>query len=120
YRYSTFENEVSTLYWDNPWRRTDASDASAYSAPGGGSVGGASRGFADLAADNESGGLFASGRFDVGANGWIQFGVDWIRYEQDEELLPFTLNTAIGPETGAPFPATDPAHQPFGSAGRES
>lgn len=120
YRYSTFENEVSTMYWDNPWRLTDASDGSAYSAPGGGSVSGSSRGFADLAADNESGGFFASGRFDVGATGWIQFGADWIRYEQDEELLPFTLNTAIGPETGAPFLAADPANQPYGTAGRES
>lgn len=120
YRYSTFENEVSTLYWDNPWRLTDASDGSAYSAPGGGSVSGSSRGFADLAADNDSGGFFASGRFDVGASGWINFGVDWIQYEQDEDLLPFTLNTAIGPETGAPFLAADPANQPYGTAGRES
>lgn len=120
YRYSTFENEVSTLYWDNPWRLTDASDGSAYSAPGGGSVAGSSRGFADLAADNDSGGFFASGRFDLGASGWINFGVDWIQYEQDEDLLPFTLNTAIGPETGAPFLAADPANQPYATAGRES
>ncbi|KAB2959040.1 MAG: MtrB/PioB family outer membrane beta-barrel protein [Thermoanaerobaculia bacterium] len=120
YRYSTFENDVSTLYWDNPWRLTDSTHPSAYSAPGTGSVQGAARGFADLAADNDSGALFASGRFDFGTAGWLNVAADWIRYRQDDDLLPFTLNTSIGVATGAPFEAWDPANQPYGSADRES
>lgn len=120
YRYSTFENAVSTLYWDNPWRFNDGSDGSAYLAPGGASVSGASRGIADLSPDNESGALFATSRFDLGTAGWIQVSADWVKNSQDDPLLAYTLNTAIGPETGAPFLASDRANQPYGSADRES
>ena len=119
YRYSTFENSISTLFWDNPWRATDSTDGNAYSSPSwtfkqppevsSGSVGGATRGFFDLAADNEANMVFANGRFDVGQSGSIQAAVNWSRYEQDDPLLPFTLNTAV------PF-----VDQPFGSADREA
>ncbi len=42
------------MYWDNPFRLTGSTDASAYSSPGSGSIGGAGVGFADLWADNKS------------------------------------------------------------------
>ena len=108
------------MYFDNPWRATDATDASAYTAPGTGSVGGAALGFADLAADNQASSLFARGRFDVGAGGWLQAAVNYTRFEQDDRLLPYTLNSAINESTGAPFDATDPANLPHSSANRES
>ena len=47
YRHSTFENNISTLVWDNPFRITDATDRSAYSAPNSGSINGSSTGRAD-------------------------------------------------------------------------
>lgn len=119
YQYSKFTNDTSTMYFDNPWRATDATDPSAYSAPGTGSVGGAARGFADLAADNRASSLFARGRFDLGG-GWLQAAVNYTRFEQDDSLLPYTLNSAINESTGAPFDATDPANLPHSSANRES
>ena len=54
YRYSKFENNISTLIWDNPFRITDATDPTAYTAPGAGSINGSASGFADLAASNRA------------------------------------------------------------------
>ena len=60
YRYSRFENHISTLIWDNPFRITDSTDGRAYLAPGGASIGGSATGFADLAPDNEASQFFIS------------------------------------------------------------
>ncbi|HEX9799532.1 MAG TPA: MtrB/PioB family outer membrane beta-barrel protein [Thermoanaerobaculia bacterium] len=109
YRYSKFENDISTLVFDNPWRSTDATDGSAYSAPGSSSIGGSSRGLYDLAPDNDMGSLFANARFDFDSRGWLQASVNWSRLKQDDPLLPMTLNSAIGEVL-----------QPYGSADREA
>ncbi|MCB1034784.1 MAG: MtrB/PioB family outer membrane beta-barrel protein [Acidobacteria bacterium] len=120
YRYSKFENEISTLVWDNPWRATDASDGAAYLAPSGSSIGGSSRGFVDLAPDSDASAFFANGRFDLTENSWLQAAVTYGKQKQDDPLLPFTLNTAINTSVGAPFDASDPANQVIGSADRKS
>ena len=119
YRHSRFENDVSTLFFDNPWRITDSTDPSAYSSPGftvnpltgttSGSIGGARVGFFDLAPDNDMASFFANGRFDLTGRSWLQFSAAWTQFDQDDPLLPMTLNTAI----------VAPA-QPFGSANREA
>lgn len=122
YRHSTFENDVSTLFWDNPFRLTDATDASAYLAPGAASIAGASRGFSDLAPDNDSGLFFLEGRTEV-AGGWRLSGdVGYNVMEQDEPLLPYTLNTAIvgiDHVTGATFNPTLVSSLPAASADTE-
>lgn len=113
YEYSSFKNNVPTLYWDNPFRFTSATDPSAYSSPGSGSIGGAAVGFADLAPDNQAGTLFVGGRGKFGA--WTANGqVDYIRMKQDDRLLPYTLNAAIVgvDEHGATFDPTNPANLP--------
>ena len=120
YRASQFDNNVSTLVWDNPFRFTDGSDASAYSSPGSGSINGSALGFFDLAASNKASSFFANGRFQIGKSGWIQAAVDRTAFSQDDPLLHYTLNTAINTATGAPFAASNPANQPYGSADRES
>ena len=117
YRYSKFKNDVDTLVFDNPFRFTDATDASAYQAPGSASVGGAATGEADLAPDNESGFLFVNGRLRAGAwnlSGALSYG----RMEQNDRLVPYTLNSAIQGEsfTGATFAANDPANLPTSKA----
>jgi hypothetical protein len=109
YRYSKFENAISTLFFDNPWRLTDATDGGAYLAPGAGSIGGASRGFVDLAPDNDMASLFANARFDFTSRGWLQATVTWSQMKQDDSLLPMSLNSAIGTVL-----------QPYGSADREA
>jgi len=94
YRYSKFENDVNSMIWDNPFRLTDSTHPSAYTGPNSRTVDGSSLGEADLAPDNEAGWLFVSGRYRVGnwnLNGGITFG----SMEQNDSLLPYTLNTAI-------------------------
>ena len=52
YRHSDFENDISTLFWDNPFR-PPTRPTPAYPSPGSGSIGGSAAGFADLAPDND-------------------------------------------------------------------
>lgn len=121
YRYSRFENQISTLIWDNPFRATDSTDGRAYLAPGGASIGGSSLGFADLAPDNESSQLYLSGRRRFGA-WWTHGSASYAVMEQDDPLLPYTLNTSIvgiDPFTGATFDPTDPANLPTSHADTE-
>ena len=114
YRYSQFENNISTLVWDNPFRATNATDPNAYSAPGSGSIGGSVLGFADLAPDNDASLLFVNGRTRFGG-GWYANGrASYQVLSQDDRLLPYTLNTAIVGENfdGSHFDPTNPANLP--------
>jgi MtrB/PioB family decaheme-associated outer membrane protein len=53
-QYNSFANRITTLTFDNPFRITDATDASAYQAPGSASVGGPVFGRVALPPDNEA------------------------------------------------------------------
>jgi len=120
YRHSTFKNDVSTMYWDNPFRLTGATDASAYQSPGSGSIGGSGVGFADLWADNEASLLFVNGRADLGS--WfVQGNVSYNTMTQDDPLLPYTLNSSIKGIgfSHEVFDATDPNKLPTRNADNE-
>jgi MtrB/PioB family decaheme-associated outer membrane protein len=120
YRMSSFENDVSTLFFDNPFRITDSTDAGAYQAPGTGSVAGAALGFADLAPDNEARQFFLSGRAKAGT--WFFNGnAAMINMTQDDPLLPYTLNSAIRGINfdGTTFDPTNPANLPERRADNE-
>lgn len=114
YTHSLFRNDVSTLYWDNPFRATNASDPSAYTAPGAGSIGGAAGGFMDLWPDNDAGTVFVAGRTRFAGTWYANGAVNYIRMRQDERLLPYTLNSAVVgiDEAGQTFDPTDPANLP--------
>ncbi|MCB1008537.1 MAG: MtrB/PioB family outer membrane beta-barrel protein [Acidobacteria bacterium] len=97
YHYSKFENENASMIWDNPFRLTDSTHPSAYSAPSSTTVDGSSLGEAALSPDNDAGWLFVNGRFRAGnwnLNGGITYGT----MEQNDALLPYALNTAIDGE----------------------
>jgi MtrB/PioB family decaheme-associated outer membrane protein len=121
YRHSRFENNVSTVLWDNPFRVTGATDASAYLAPGSGSIGGSAVGFADLAPDNRSDLLFVNGRTRFGGSWWANGSAAYNVMRQDDPLLPYTLNPAITGIgfNGQTFNATDPANLPVRRADTE-
>ncbi len=121
YRYSQFENNISTLIWDNPFRATDATDPNAYSAPGPGSIGGAARGFADLAPDNDASLLFVNGRTRFGGNWHADGRASYQVLSQDDPLLPYTLNSAIVGEGfgGEHFDPTNAANLPAQRADNE-
>ncbi len=80
---SAFENRVSTMIWDNPRRYTDAATT------------GSSRGQMDLAPDNQTVygrlafGMRLAPTTMVSATGSMSVG------EQDDDFLPFTINSAI-------------------------
>jgi Putative outer membrane beta-barrel porin, MtrB/PioB len=117
---STFENDVSTLIWDNPWRITSSTDPNAYQSPSTSSVNGSALGFADLAPDNEAGQLFLSGRARAGS--WFFNGsAAMINMTQDDPLLPYTLNNSIvGLDfSGRELDPTNPANLPVQRADTE-
>jgi hypothetical protein len=96
YTYSKFENNVDRLYWDNPFRFTDSTDASAYQAPSSSSVAGGARGFAALNPDNKRDGFYANGNWRFGKKTYLNFSLNEFNLKQNEALTPFTLNTSIG------------------------
>lgn len=120
YRYSDFTNNVSTLYWDNPFRLIGSTDPSAYQSPSSSSINGAGVGFADLAPDNKANLIFLSGRSRFG-NWFANGSASYNRMEQDDPLLPYTLNPSIVGINfnGSSFNPTDPANLPARSADRE-
>ena len=123
YRYSSFENDVSTLTWDNIWAATDRTDPNAYQSPSASSVRGSSRGFADLAPDNDADILFVDGRLRFGGGWRLSGNVNYSSMSQNDPLLPYTLNTSIvgiDHETGATFDPTLVSNLPATSANAEA
>lgn len=112
YRNSRFENNVGTVIWDNPFRAIDSTDPNAYQSPSASSINGSSRGFADLAADNQANLLFLDGRARFAGNWWINGNASYNVMSQDDPLLPYTLNTSIVglDENGNPFDPTNVAN----------
>ena len=121
YRFSKFENNVSTMIFDNPFRATSATDPSAYTAPGAGSIGGSALGLADLAASNRADLLFVRGRTRFGT--WFATGsASYDAMKQDDPLIPYTLNSSIVGinANGTTFDPTNPANLPARSADRKT
>jgi len=114
YRYSKFDNNIDRLLWDNPFRATDSTDASAYQAPGSASVTGSARGQAALNPDNRSGGVYLNGDWRFSKTTWMNFSLNVFDYKQDAPLLPLTVNSSIRTPSGAL--ATDPSLLPASRA----
>ena len=91
---SIFNNEVSTLVWDNPFRTTDAFPA------------GGSRGRLDLYPDNNAHRLRFAGALNIPHSTRFMASIvpGWMR--QNDPFLPFTINTAD------PTTATNPGPCP--------
>ncbi len=103
FHYNDFANRIQTQTFDNPFRATDATDASAYSAPGSGSIGGAARGRVSLPPDNKS--VTGSLGFLVKFAGHSRFSADAAlgQWSQDSAFMPMTTNTVISlPDQGLP------------------
>jgi hypothetical protein len=87
---SGFENNVSTLYWDNPKRLTDRTSATAY-VNGDGSAAGQM----DLYPDNR----VVRGRMALGLDlphaSMLSATIGLAHYSQNDDWLPMTVNTAI-------------------------
>lgn len=117
YRYSRFENNIDTIYWDNPWRATNSTNSGAYQAPSGTSIAGGSRGIASLNPDNTAGSLFANGNWRWGKKFWLNAAFTQTDLRQDADLEPYLLNSAV--RTTAGLVASDPGILPQRSADRK-
>jgi MtrB/PioB family decaheme-associated outer membrane protein len=83
YQYSNFKNNEDTLIFDNPFRATDA-------------ILGPSRGRIDLAPDNHYHNASVSGSYtDLPLNSRISATAAWGWMIQNDDLIPYTINTAI-------------------------
>ena len=87
---SIFDNDVQTLIWDNPYRITDSTYASAYSAGNG-----TAHGRMALWPSNDAVKFYLSGSFRPLKTTWISAAVSYGTFNQNEKLLPSTVNTAI-------------------------
>jgi MtrB/PioB family decaheme-associated outer membrane protein len=103
FRYNDFSNRFATQSFDNPFRAVDSTDASAYTAPGSGSIGGAKVGRVSLPPDNKS--VTGSAGFvaKFGGNSRLSADASLGQWTQNEDFMPFTTNTAIT----TPFNASD-------------
>lgn len=87
---SFFENDVQTLIWDNPYRITDSTYSSAYSAGNG-----TAHGRMSLPPSNDAIRFYASGSVKPVAGTRVSAAVSYSLFNQNQKLLPFTINTAI-------------------------
>jgi MtrB/PioB family decaheme-associated outer membrane protein len=92
YTYSKFSNRVESLVFDNPFRLTDQQ------ATGAGGVFnryGFARAAYALPPSNEAHGVMLRGFVDLPRDSRYAAALGWSRWTQDEQFLPYTLNTAL-------------------------
>ncbi|MGZ5514084.1 MAG: MtrB/PioB family decaheme-associated outer membrane protein [Candidatus Aminicenantales bacterium] len=104
---SFFDNDVQTLVWDNPYRITDSTYASAYSAGNG-----TAHGRMALPPSNDAVRFYLSGTYKPLPGTRLSAAASYGAFNQNEKLLPFTINTAI--------PGSDPNALDAISAPRET
>jgi MtrB/PioB family decaheme-associated outer membrane protein len=107
-RFNLFNNAIPVQTFDNPFRATDSTDASAYQAPGSASIGGPAFGRIALPPDSRSVTGSLGGLFKLGSNVRLTADASYGQWTQDDDFIPFTSNTAIR----SPFDATDPGTLP--------
>ncbi len=102
--FNQFGNRIQSLTFDNPFRITDSTDASAYTAPGSGSIGGPVSGRMSLPPDNEAVIANASVMFKMSRRTRLSADVSLGQWKQNKSpFLAYTTNTAIV----SPLRATD-------------
>jgi MtrB/PioB family decaheme-associated outer membrane protein len=90
---SFFENENAALVWDNPISAADAAGAP-------------SRGRLPLAPSNRSHTLSLTGAVDLGRDTRLTGVLSAARWTQDDALLPYTINSALG-APAVPYDSAD-------------
>lgn len=116
YRVSEFDNDASSLLFDNPWRVDDSSRGRALIDTYGS---GAATGLIDLYPSNRQEDVTLTAiKRQLPGNTTLQAMATWSTLDQDDPLLPFTTNTAVVPGAAGrpPFDASDPANRPAETA----
>ncbi|HET7747137.1 MAG TPA: MtrB/PioB family outer membrane beta-barrel protein, partial [Vicinamibacteria bacterium] len=107
-RLNWFDNPVREQLFDNPFRAVDATDPSAYQAPGSGSINGPVFGRLALFPSNQSMTGTVGFVWKIRKDTRLTMDASYGRWGQDEEFIPYSTNTAMI----APVVATDPAALP--------
>jgi len=94
--YNWFDNKIHSFSFDNPFRFTDATDPSAYTAPASGSIGGPNFGRMALPPDNSAlRGTFGT-TLRLPSRTRISADVSIGSWKQDKTpFIPYTTNTAV-------------------------
>ena len=87
---SWYDNTIQTLTWDNPIKITDSTYASAYAAGDG-----TSQGRMAIFPSNSMQSVAASGAINLPARSNVSAFVSVGSMDQNQPLLPYTINTAI-------------------------
>jgi MtrB/PioB family decaheme-associated outer membrane protein len=87
---SWFHNNVGTLTWDNPLRITDTTYGSAYTAGDG-----TSQGRQDLWPDSSTSMWSGTATYALPWHGRVYGNLGFSTWDQNDALLPFTINTSI-------------------------
>ena len=114
YYLSVFDNDNDTLIWDNYFRALDSTSPIAYLGPIN-SNDGPERGLIDLVPNNIFHQVALSGSYTgLPLKTRISATASWGLMKQNDDLVPFTTNTAIvpGAANAPPFDASDPANLP--------
>jgi MtrB/PioB family decaheme-associated outer membrane protein len=103
FHYNDFANRVPFEEFANPFRATDATDASAYTGPASGSIGGAAFGRVSLPPDNKSVTGSLGFLYKFGKRSRFSADAALGQWTQNDAFMPFATNTAIT----TPLRATD-------------
>jgi len=90
YAASIFDNDTSVMVWDNPYRITDQSYSSAYVSGNGSALGQTS-----LWPSNNAQRFYVHGSFNPMKATRITAAVSYGIWDQNQKLLPFTVNTTV-------------------------
>jgi MtrB/PioB family decaheme-associated outer membrane protein len=95
FHYNDFANRIPFEEFDNPFRATDATDASAYQSPGSASIGGAAFGRESLSPDNKSTTGSVGFLYKFAKRSRLSADATVGQWTQNDAFMPFTTNTAI-------------------------
>jgi hypothetical protein len=100
-RFNDFKNSFDTFTFDNPFRITDGTDASAYQSPGSASKNGAVFGRTALPPDNKAVMESVGAALKLGSRSRLSADATFGQWKQDDDpLIPWTTNTAIRTPSG--------------------
>jgi MtrB/PioB family decaheme-associated outer membrane protein len=113
--YNWFDNKIPTFSFDNPFRSTNATDASAYQSPGSASVNGPVVGLMALAPQNNALTGTVGTTLRLPRRSRLSADVSIGSWRQDQtSFIPYSTNSGITPQSNpaAPFAVTDRANLP--------
>jgi MtrB/PioB family decaheme-associated outer membrane protein len=96
-----FTNKFDTFAWDNPFRVTDSTDPSAYTAPSTGSRNGPKTGLLGLPPDNEAWTLSGGTTLMFGPRTRLTADLQFGQWSQNKDpFIGYTVNTAVKTPSG--------------------